>query len=232
MGDDKNPHAGHRDRMKERYIVNGFEGFSDHEILEILLYYCYSPRLDTNKVAHRMIEQFGSLHNLFDAGVNEIVERCKVTKHVAVMVSMVPQLARSYNLSKWRKRARLTTSKQSGEYCKSLFLGEVNECMYVICLNHQRYIIHTEKVSEGSLTQTMVYPRLIVQTALTHKAVAIILAHNHPGRALTASKSDIDLTQLIIKALDAIDITIDDHIIIAGESYLSFSEKRLLPYWY
>jgi len=232
MGDNKNPHAGHRDRMKERFIANGFEGFSDHEILEMLLYYCYSPRLDTNEVAHRMIEQFGSLHNLLDANPNEISQRCKVTKHVAVLVSMVPQLARSYSLSKWRKRARLTTSRQSGEYCTSLFLGEVNECMYLVCLNNQRYIIHTEKISEGSLTQTMVYPRIIVQTALVHKAVAVIITHNHPGGAVTASKSDIDLTIAIIRALDAIDIVVEDHIIVAGELYYSFSEKKTLPYWY
>ena len=232
MGDDKNLHDGHRDRMKNRYLADGFNGFEDHEILEMLLYYCYSKRLNTNEVAHKMINQFGSLHNLFEASPQEIMHKCKVTKHVAVMVSMIPQLARRYSLSKWKKRARLLTSKQSGEYCLSLFLGEVNECMYMICLNHQRFITHTEKVSEGTLTQTMVYPRVIVQTALLHKAVAVIITHNHPGGAVTASKSDIELTKAIIRALEAIDIIVEDHIIVAGEEYYSFSEKKTLPYWF
>ncbi|MCL2851677.1 MAG: DNA repair protein RadC [Defluviitaleaceae bacterium] len=232
MSKDKNPHDGHRDRVKDKFIAHGFEGFEDHEILEMLLFYCYSPRRNTNEVAHRMISQFGSLHNLFEASPREIAQKCKVTKHVAVMVSMIPQIARRYNLSKWKKRARLLTSKQSGDYCMSLFMGEVNECMYIICLNHQRYIIHTEKVSEGSLTQTMVYPRMIVHTALIHRAVAVIITHNHPGGVVTASKSDIDMTKAIVKALEAIDIVVEDHIIVAGQEYYSFSEQKTLPYWF
>ena len=232
MGDDKNPHEGHRDRMKKKFITNGFDTFEDHEILEMLLYYCYSKRLNTNPVAHMMIKQFGTLHNLFEATPDEISQKCKVTKHVAVLISMVPHIARRCSLSKWKKRARLLTSKQSGDYCRSLFIGEVNECMYMICLNHQRFIIHTEKISEGSITQTMVYPRIVVQTALTHRAVAVVITHNHPGGAVFASKSDIELTLSIIKALEAIDIIVEDHIIVGGEGYYSFSEEKTIPYWF
>ena len=233
MSDDKNLHAGHRDRVKNRFIANGFEGFDDHQVLEMLLFYCYSPRLDTNELAHKMINQYGSLHNLLDANPLEISQKCKVTKHVAVLVSMVPHLSKHYNLSKWKKgAARLMTSAQAGEYCTSLFMGEVNECMYLICLNQQRYIISAEKISEGSISQTVVYPRHIIQVALRHRAVAVIIAHNHPGGSLAPSKSDLDLTQQIIKTLSSIDINVEDHIIVAGESYHSFSEKKSLPYWY
>ena len=224
-------HRGHRDRMKNRFICNGFEGFDDHQVLEMLLFYCYARR-DTNEIAHKMINKFGSLHNLFEANPLEISQKCKVSKNVAVLVSMVPMLSRRYNLSKWRKGTQLTTSKQAGEYCISLFIGEVNECMYLICLNNQRNIICTEKISEGTITQTMVYPRIIVQEALKHKAVAVIIAHNHPGGATTTSKSDLDLTVQIIKALDTIDIYVEDHIIVSGLDYYSFSEHKALPHWY
>ncbi|MCL2616822.1 MAG: DNA repair protein RadC [Defluviitaleaceae bacterium] len=233
MSDDKNLHAGHRDRMKEKFIASGFEHFAEHEVLEMLLFYCYSPRLNTNGVAHKMIDEFGSLHNLFEADPLEISKRCKVTKHVAVLVSMVPQLSNIYSMSKWKKGAvRLMTPNQASEYCVSLFAGESNECMYLICLNHQRFIIKAEKISEGTLTQTMVYPRLIVQTALKHQSAAVILAHNHPGGTPCASKSDIELTKQLIRALDAIDITVEDHIIVAGAECYSFLEKKTLPYWY
>ena len=232
MSDKKNLHEGHRDRVKNKFITNGFDSFDDHQILEMLLFYCYSPRLDTNEQAHKMIRQFGSLHNLLEASPHEISKKCGVTKHVAVLIAMIPQLAKRYNMSKWKKGSRLTSSRQAGEYCKSLFIGEVNECMYLICLSHQRNIIYAEKISEGTLTQTMVYPRMIVQSALKHQAVAVIIAHNHPGGVPVASKSDLDLTKHIIKALDAIDISVEDHIVVAGDDYYSFSEKKALPYWY
>ena len=232
MSDEQNLHAGHRDRIKNKFIANGFDGFDDHQILEMVLYYCYSPRRDTNELAHKMIAQFGTLHNLFEASPHEISRRCKVTKHVAVLVSMVPQLAKRYGMSKWKKGARLNSSRQAAEYCKTLFVGEVNECMYLVCLSHQRNIIYAEKISEGTITQTMVYPRIIVQSALKHQAVAVIIAHNHPGGASAPSKSDLELTKQIIKALDAIDIQVDDHIIVAGDDYYSFSERKALPYWY
>jgi len=227
-----NIHAGHRDRMKEKFIAHGFDSFADHEILEMLLYYCYSPRLNTNEVAHKMLKQYGTMHNLFEATPQDISQRCKVTKHVAVLISMIPQLAQRYSMSRWKKSTRLMKTRQAGEYCISLFTGESNECMYLICLNHQRFVIYSEKICEGTLTQAVVYPRLVVQTALKHQAAAVILAHNHPGGAASASKSDLDLTQALVKALVAIDIPVEDHIIIAGEEYFSFAEKKALPYWY
>lgn len=230
-GKDAKLHAGHRERVRKRFLRAGLDGFEDHQVLELLLFYCY-PMKDTNEIAHKLLREFGTLHNLFEADPLEIAKRCKVTENVAVLVAMVPSLARRYFTSKWEKRDLLDTSKKAGMFAISLFTGLTVECFYLICLNNQRRLIYAEKVFEGTIAETPVYPREIVGTALKHQAVSVILAHNHPGGVLSPSRSDIDATKKIVAALGTVGVEVVDHIIVAGDKYYSFSEKKTLPMWY
>lgn len=233
MGDkkDKNPHAGHRERVRNRFLRGGLDSFEDHQVLEMLLFYCYA-RKDTNEIAHSMLLEFGTLHNLFEADPLEIARRCGVSENVAVLVAMVPSLARRYFTSKWEKRDMLDSSKKAGMFAISLFTGLTVECFYLICLNNQRRLIYAAKVFEGTVAETPVYPREIVGTALKHQAVSVILAHNHPGGILSPSRSDVEATKKLVDALHTVGVEVVDHIIVAGDKYYSFSEKKTLPLWY
>jgi len=107
-------------------------------------------------------------------------------------------------------------------------LGRLNEVFYVICLDSQNKVNHATLLHEGTINEAPVYPRLIVETALRYQAASIILAHNYPGGSLQPSQADVDVTRKIKQATEAISIIVADHIIVAGESYYSFAENRLL----
>ena len=220
-------HFGHRKRIKERYINEGLDGFDDHQVLEMLLFFCI-PRIDTNEIAHKMIKEFGTLANLFEADAKDITRRCDVSENTAVLVSLTPQLARRYNKSKWGEKPILNSSTKAGEYAVSLFSGRTYENFFLICLDNQNRVNYAVLVQQGTINEAPVYPRLIVENALRHQANSVILAHNHPGGSLLPSKADIDITRKIAVALEAISIKVVDHIIVAGDSFVSFAEKGIL----
>ena len=220
-------HEGHRKRVRDRYLSEGLDAFEDHQVLELLLYYCI-PRRDTNELAHRMIKQFGSLAGLFEAKPKDISEKCGVSENTAILVSLIPSLARRYNTVKLGDRPLLNTSSKAGEYAVSLFAGRTYEVFYAICLNSQNRVNYAALVQEGTLTEAPVYPRLVVEAVLCHKASSVILAHNHPGGSMQPSRADIEVTGRISRALEPISVKVVDHIIVAGGRYFSFKENGLL----
>jgi DNA repair protein RadC len=227
MAGERKLHEGHRKRVKDRYLSDGLDSFTDHQVLEFLLFYCI-PMKDTNELAHKMLREFGTLAGLFEAHPKDICKRCGVSENVAIMVSLIPSLSRRYFTSRWGERPVLSSSSRAGEYVISLFAGRTYEAFYVICLNSQNKVLHAELVHEGTINEAPVYPRIIVEAALRHRASSVILAHNHPGGGLQPSQSDIHVTQKVKAALEAISITLNDHIIAAGDRYVSFAEKGLL----
>lgn len=223
----KNPHAGHRERVREKYINNGsLEHFKEHEILEFLLYYCYAQQ-NTNEIAHRMIKEFGSFSKLVAATPREISKRCNVTERVAILVSLVPHLSKAYLMGKFDSKDFMSNSRLVGEYCISLFVNIRYECFYIICLDTQRRLLRAELVHEGGLDSSAVYPRVIVEAALKNRAACVVLAHNHPGGTLMPSKSDMEVTKRLRAALATVDIELVDHVIVADDKYYSFIEKKL-----
>ncbi len=222
-----NVHEGHRNRIKERYMDEGLDNFSDHEVIELLLFYSI-PQRDTNTLAHRMVKEFGTLHDLLEADPRDIERRCKVSLNTAILISMVAPLSRRYLKQKWGNRPIINSSTTAGNYALSLFAGRIYECFFVICLDSQNHVNHSALVHEGTINEAPVYPRIIVETALRHKANSIILAHNHPGGSLKASGADVDVTRKICQAMKTISINVVDHIIVAGDRYFSFAEQGLL----
>ena len=224
---EKNIHAGHRERVRERFMEEGLDGFKDHEILELLLYYCVRQR-DTNALAHKMLKEYGTLHDLLEAHPRDIARRCKVSINTATLISLCVPLARRYMNGKWGERPVLNSSFKAGEYAMTLFAGRIYEAFFAICLDSQNRVNHAALVHEGTINEAPVYPRLIVETALRHKASSVILAHNHPGGSLKPSVADIEVTKKIYAALKSISINVVDHIIVAGQNYTSFAEHGIM----
>lgn len=217
--------AGHRARMRERYVEhNGFESFNDQEALEMLLFYCVRQN-DTSELAHKMINEYGSLSSLFDTNPLDIAKRCDVSEYVSVLITMIPQLAKLYAKSKWDKNVRLVSSSMAGKYLIDLFSGRNTEAFYILCLDAQRRLNHAVLVSEGSVEEAPIYIRNIVEMALLHNSVSIVLSHNHPGGSKSASGADIEATRQIIRAFELLEINVLDHIIVADCSYYSFAEN-------
>lgn len=223
----KNPHQGHRQRLKARVISEGIDSFEDHQILELLLFYAI-PMKDTNALAHRLIGHYGSLAGVFDANPRDLSALVGVTENTALLLSLIPALARRYQQGKLAPKAVLGSTTAAGEYAQTLFTGRLNEAFYVICLDSQNKVNQATLLHEGTINEAPVYPRLIVETALRHQAASIILAHNHPGGSQRPSQADLDVTRRIRQATEAIAIPVVDHIIVAGDGYYSFAENRVL----
>ncbi len=220
-------HEGHRERVKNRFLTEGLDSFEDHQILELLLFYSI-PRKDTNEMAHKLLKRYGSLSGVMESDPNDIIKVNGISKNTAVLLSLMPSISRRYFKDRWGSRPALNSSSQAGEYSVSLFAGRAYEAFYVICLDSQNKVLFPALVHEGTINEAPVYPRLIVETALRHKANTVILAHNHPGGSLKASLADIKVTENIVNALGAIQINVIDHIIVAGSRYYSFAQEGLL----
>ena len=224
---DKKLHEGHRQRVKTRYLTEGLDAFEDHQVLEMLLFFCI-PMKDTNELAHKMLQEFGSLPGLFEADSNDICKHCGVSENTAILVSLIPSLARRYFKGKWGDKPVISSSSKAGEYAVTLFAGRTYEAFFAICLDSQNRVNYAALVHEGTINEAPVYPRLIVEAALRHQASSLILAHNHPGGSLQPSNADIEVTKKIITAIEAISIKVMDHIIVAGDNFYSFAEKGLI----
>lgn len=220
-------HEGHRERLKHRFLAEGLDGFEDHQILELLLFYAI-PRKDTNEIAHILLNKFGSLSGVLEADPRDLAATPGVGENSAVLLSLIPSLARIYLKDRWGARPTLNSTAAAGQYILALFAGQTYEVFYVICLDAQYQVAYPALVHEGTIDQAPVYPRLIVETALRHKAHSVILAHNHPGGSPTPSPQDIAVTKRIRAALEPISIKVIDHIIAAGERYVSCMELGLL----
>ncbi|MCL2199505.1 MAG: DNA repair protein RadC [Defluviitaleaceae bacterium] len=220
-----NPHENHRARMREKFRKKGFDCFADHEVLEFLLYYAY-PRCNTNEIAHRMLYEFGTLHNLCESDVSTLMARLNCTEKVAMLLNLVPPLANRYFRNKWGDSVILDDAKISGKYAIDLFVGDTVEKFYALCLDKNYKLVNSALISEGTLDESAVYPREIVRAVIQNHAVSVILAHNHPGGTTRPSRNDLEVTRHISEAAELIGINVLDHIIVAGDTYYSFAARR------
>ena len=213
-------HDGHRMRMRNRFLNEGIDSFEPHEILELLLYYAI-PRRDINALAHSLIEHFGSLGNVFDADVSSLKEIPGIGENAAILISLIPQLSRVYNLSKWDRQATLASVDAVGQYAVAMYTGKKNEEFGIICLDSNRRVHYSGTVITGTVNQAEAYPRLIVAEVLKHNAVNVVLTHNHPNGSVMPSANDREATKNIVNALEAIDVNVLDHIFVSGERFNS-----------
>ena len=220
----ENIHANHRQRMRKRYRDQGLDGFHDHEVLEILLYYCY-PRCDTNEIAHKILKEFKTLPNLFEANVDTIMARLGCTENIAVLLNLMPAIAKRYLSRKWGDKVALKNHEAAGEYSMSLFIGEPVECFYVLCLDTGYRVIQNCLMARGTVDEVSVFIREIVRKVLECQATNIVLAHNHPGGTIRPSHDDNALTTKIRDALKLIDVSVNDHIIVADGKYYSYAQR-------
>ncbi len=222
-GDDAKLHKGHRERVRRKFIKSGFEGFEEHEILEMLLFYSV-PRVDTNVIAHRLIDKYHSLSAVCDADIEDLTETDGVSESSAVLLKMVPKLAKAYMNSAGRNIC-LNSYKAVCEYFKSQFIGETDEKIRTACVDDKLRLISSAVVAEGSPGGVAVNIRRIVEFTYKCRCDNIILAHNHPNGDIIPSNEDIRATADIYNTLKSVGINLLDHIIVAGNQAVSLKES-------
>lgn len=224
MDDKKSIHAGHRERLRERFRREGLNSFSEHEVLELLLTYAI-PQKDVNPLAHALVKQFGSLAGVLDAHESELMQVPGIGRHAALFLMLMPQLFSAYQRSSLGSSPVINTLGDAKKFCAHLFTGVHEERFYVICLDQQGHVQHTELLYEGTIDEVTIYPRQIVQMVLRYHAYGVMFVHNHPSGQIQPSQADIDATEMIIKALQLISVRVVDHLIFTKESVYSMNRQ-------
>ena len=219
-----NIHAQHRQRVKKRFRSEGLDHFEELHALELLLFYAL-PQIDTNPIAHDLLNTFGSLRNVLEAPVEQLMTVNKIGEHAAILLSLVKGIAQKYVISD-ADRSPLNTTTDCGNYLLDRFLGKRDEVVMLLCLDAKRAPLCCRIVSEGSVNAAEISTRKVVEAALAANATSVILAHNHPSGIAVPSVQDIVTTRRMGAALSAVDIILEDHIVVAGQDYVSLRQSN------
>jgi DNA repair protein RadC len=218
---------GHRERLRKKFTDSGIGAFHDYEVLELLLSYAI-PRRDVKPLAKNLLKHFGSLKGVMDATQRELETVTGIGRQTANLINLVKDLGTLYLKEKAKEKYQVTCTKELLDYCRSKMGGLKDEQFHVIYLDAQNKIIETEIIQEGIVNQAVVYPRKVLENALTQKASAIILVHNHPSGHIKPSDADIRLTKTIQETAKVLDILVHDHLIIGENRFFSFREEGLM----
>ena len=218
-------HQGHRARQRKKLLENGPRAFADHELLEMLLYYAI-PRRDTNELAHRLLERFGSLQGVFSAPVEELSTVEGVGENAAVLLNLVPQIW-LWSLQGAPERI-LNSVDKCGEYFAELLSGSRREMLWQVCLDGKGKLLSCRCITKGTVTSSPLQVRQVVENALYSGADSVLLAHNHPSGVALPSQADVVVTRQVREALAPLGIVLRDHIIVADRDYVSMAESGLL----
>lgn len=220
-------HSGHRARMRERFAKQGLDGFADHEVLELLLFYAI-PQRDVNPLAHTLLEHFGSFHAVLDADQAELCRTEGVGEYAATLIKLFAAVSARLAQSRAGRREKLRNRREAQAHCIRLLEGLKQEHLYAVCLNGQMEVIADALIAKGSLSEVPAYPRLLAEAALRHNAHSVVLCHNHPGGTAVPSQSDMDMTVAIGELMQRIEVVLIDHIIVADGQSFSMAGSRLI----
>ena len=222
-----NLHAGHRSRVKEEFLRRGLDSFPEHRVLELLLFYAI-PQGDTNELAHRLIERFGSLAGVLDASVEDLCSVSGVGEHTALLLRMVPGLCGRYVASRSSLGDIVDCSARVREVLEPYFFGARNEMVYLLCLDGKRKVLGVRKITEGSINAAEVTTRRITEEAVSLRASAVILAHNHVSGLAIPSNEDCTTTRYLKQVLEPIGIELLDHVVFCDDDMVSLKDSSLL----
>lgn len=220
-------HGGHRQRLKNRFLEEGLDHFDEHQVLELLLFYCI-PRQDTNPIAHALLEHFGSLTQVMEASAAELRKVSGMGDASATFLSLLNSFCRYYQINRASSAVILNTLEQCGEYLMPFFYGRRNETVFLLCLDAKCKVLFCKEVGEGSVNSAAVPIRRIVEMALGANATSVILAHNHPSGIAVPSDEDRHTTKQLAVALAAVDIILVDHMVVADDEFVSLRQSG----WY
>ena len=222
------PHyINHRKRLRERFRKTGADGMHDYELLELLLTFSI-PRRDVKPVAKKLISEFGGLSGVLDADQKKLEELSGVGSMSAALIRLVKELYNTYLAENMKRGDVLSSPETVLKFVRVRLSGMTNEAFMVIYMNVKNEVIDYSILHEGTVDNVAVYPRRIIESALSRHASGVILVHNHPSGNPMPSREDKALTRDIADAAITLDIRVLDHIIVGKDGYFSFLEHDLL----
>lgn len=217
-------HEGHRQRLKDRFRVEGLDNFDERHVLELLLFYCV-PRKDTAPLAQALLDHFGTVSQVLEASIQELEKVPGVGYTVSTLLALIPEISRYYLVNRTMNHEILNTTELCGNYLMQRFHGRRNETVFLLCLDAKCKVLCCREVGEGSVNSANIPIRRIVEMALGINATTVVLAHNHPSGLAIPSDEDIHTTRRIAAALDTVEIRLADHIVVADDDFVSMAQS-------
>jgi DNA repair protein RadC len=215
---------GHRQRLRERFLSAGLDGFQDYEVVELLLT-LGTPRKDCKQAAKAALKRFKTLQGVIDAGEEALCEVSGIGPKNVFGLKLVRAVTDRYLEKKIIRKDPLSNSKALFDYLYHAMAPKDRECFKVLYLDAKNRVLASEVLFQGTLTASSVYPREVVKSALSHQAAAVIFAHNHPSGDPDPSAADFAVTQQLVFACMTMGITVHEHLVIGDQAYFSFADN-------
>jgi DNA repair protein RadC len=215
------------ERPRERLLSLGPAALSEAELLAIFLRTGIAGK-SAVELGRELLGRFGSLYRLFAAPLDDVASVRGLGPAKYAQLQAVVEMARRALAEQMRERDAMSSPQAVREYLRLSLGSRQHEVFMVIFLDAQNRLLGCEELFRGTLTQTSVYPREVVKTALRYNAAGVIFAHNHPSGVAEPSRADELLTQTLKQALSLVEIKTLDHFIVAGSKTISFAERGLL----
>ena len=221
-------HDDHRKRLDAKVREKGLDSLEVHEQLEYILF-AVIPRGDTNRIAHELLERFGTVLGVFSADPKELMEVSGVGYRTAMFLSTMKEITGLVErLLETDKRKILDNTDAIQAFVKTYFYDKLDEAFYLLSLSAQKRLISVHKISDGDEGETPVYIRKIAKKAIVNDARYVILVHNHPCGNTNPSISDVKASNECTKAFDVIGIELLDSIIVSGKQCCSLKDEGYL----
>jgi DNA repair protein RadC len=217
----------HRSRLREKFATAGADALADYELLEMLLFRVI-PRRDTKPLAKALIERFGDLGAVLGAPAQRIAEVSGAGEAVAQELKLVAAVLARAARGAFTQKPIIGSWSQLVSYCRMTMAHEAREQFRVLFLDIKNQLIADEVLNEGTVNHAPVYPREVARRALELSAASVILVHNHPSGDSKPSQADIAITREIIRAADAIGVSVHDHLVIGKAGVASFKTLGLI----
>jgi len=218
---------GHRQRLREKFLKNGLDGFHDYEIIELLLT-LGTPRKDCKQSAKDALKKFGSLKDVLEASPSELKKIKGIADNNVFGLKIAQSVSRRFLADRIIDKEFIRSADEVIDYLKHNLRDKSREVFLVIYLNGRNQILNMEELFEGTLSTSAVYPREVVKRALVNDAAALVFVHNHPSGNPNPSQDDLTITKKLKEAALAIDVSVHDHLIIAGNDVYSFADHGLI----
>jgi DNA repair protein RadC len=229
MTDDTPHYHGHRQRLRDRFLKSGLDGFADYEVIELLLTLAV-PRSNVKQPAKALIAQFGNLRGILDAPIEELRAVSGIGSVTPVALQIIKAAATLYLQQRGEGLDSLADPTRLSEFWRMRIGAHQNEVFEVAYLDSAFRLLRdgVETLEEGTIDRVAVYPRRVIEAALRRGAAALVIAHNHPNGRLTPSEQDKVLTRAIILAAETVHLKVVDHLVVSAQDTFSFRMAGLL----
>ncbi len=224
----KHKGEGHRQRLRERFLQSGLDGFLDYEIIELLLT-LGTPRKDCKQPAKEAISKFKGLTGVLDSTLDELQQINGIGPSNAFGIKLFQAISERYTKETIDPKLLFDSPKIVFEYLREKIGREKKEHFAVLCFDTRNNLIVNE-VSVGTLNASLVHPREVFNIAILNHSSHLIVSHNHPSGDTSPSEADIITTQRLVEAGKILGISVIDHIIISRDGYSSLKEQGIITY--